>query len=37
MIDRVAGTAEISLVRNKLAVPITEVSGNIWMLDGVDR
>jgi len=33
---RITG-AEISVVRNKLAVPITEVSGNIWMLDGVDR
>jgi Tol biopolymer transport system component len=27
----------MSVTRNKLAVPITEVSGNIWMLDGVDR
>ena len=29
--------AEISVVRNKLAVPITEVSGNIWMLENVDK
>jgi sugar lactone lactonase YvrE len=37
MISSVIATAEIAVVRNKLAVPITEVSGNIWMLDGVDR
>jgi Tol biopolymer transport system component len=37
MISSRIATAEIAVVRNKLAVPITEVSGNIWMLDGVDR
>ena len=37
MISSRVGAVEISVVRNKLAVPITEVSGNIWMLDGVDR
>jgi serine/threonine protein kinase/dipeptidyl aminopeptidase/acylaminoacyl peptidase len=28
---------EISLNKNQLAVPITDVSGNIWMLGNVDR
>jgi serine/threonine protein kinase len=28
---------EISLNKNQLAVPITDVSGNIWMLANVDR
>jgi len=37
MISSVISAAEISVVPNKLAVPITEVSGNIWMLDSVDR
>jgi len=37
MISNLISYAEIAVVRNKLGVPITEVSGNIWMLDGVDR
>jgi serine/threonine protein kinase len=28
---------EMSLSKNKLALPITDVSGNIWMLENVDR
>jgi serine/threonine protein kinase len=31
------GTLEITLSRDRLIVPITEVSGSVWMLDGVDR
>ena len=31
------GSAEITLSADRLVVPITEVTGNIWMLDGVDR
>jgi len=37
MISSRIAVAEISVVRNKLAVPITEVSGNIWMLENVDK
>lgn len=29
--------AEFSVARDRLVVPITEVSGNIWMLENVDR
>jgi serine/threonine protein kinase len=28
---------EMSLSKNKLALPITDISGNIWMLENVDR
>ena len=31
------GSLEISLSRDRLVAPIMEVSGNIWMLDNVDR
>ncbi len=34
--DRIEVTA-ISLARNRLVVPISEVSGSIWMLEDVDR
>lgn len=31
------GTFEISLSEDRLVVPITEITGNIWMLENVDR
>jgi Tol biopolymer transport system component len=31
------GAAEISLSADRLVLPIVEVTGNIWVLDGVDR
>ncbi|HEY9504045.1 MAG TPA: hypothetical protein VIR01_20565, partial [Pyrinomonadaceae bacterium] len=31
------GSAEITLSADRLVVPITEVTGSIWVLDGVDR
>ena len=35
--DRDMGLLEISLTKNAFAVPMTEASGSIWMLDNVDR
>lgn len=29
--------AEFSVTRDRLLLPVTEVSGDIWMLEGVDR
>jgi hypothetical protein len=29
--------SEITLSPDRLVLPITEVSGSIWVLDGVDR
>ena len=29
--------SEITLSANRLVLPITEVTGNIWVLDGVDQ
>ncbi len=37
MIPNVSATMEMSLAADRLAVNITEVSGNIWVLDNVDR
>jgi hypothetical protein len=37
MIFPVIGALEITLSRDRLIVPITEVSGSVWMLEGVDR
>jgi hypothetical protein len=31
------GGADITLSVDRLVLPITEVTGNIWMMDGVDR
>jgi hypothetical protein len=31
------GASEITLNADRLVLPITEVTGNIWVLDGVDR
>jgi Tol biopolymer transport system component/DNA-binding winged helix-turn-helix (wHTH) protein len=37
MIPRHIPTVEISLTENRLVVPMAQVSGNIWVLDNVDR
>jgi Tol biopolymer transport system component/tRNA A-37 threonylcarbamoyl transferase component Bud32 len=33
----VQGLPEISVAQDRLALPLTEVTGNIWMLENVDR
>ena len=37
MISQVGALAEISLGKDRLALDITEMSGNIWILDNVDE
>jgi Tol biopolymer transport system component len=37
MISSDMETVNISLVGDRLALPLTEITGNIWMLDNVDR
>jgi hypothetical protein len=37
MIPRRISKVEISLTEDRLVMPIAQTSGNIWMLDNVDR
>jgi Tol biopolymer transport system component len=37
MISQVGALAEISLTKDRLALDITEMSGNIWILDKIDE
>jgi Tol biopolymer transport system component len=37
MVWPLLGGSEIALSADRLVLPITEVTGNIWVLDGVDR
>jgi len=37
MISSQIGILEITLSRDRLIVPITDVSGSLWMLESVDR
>ncbi|HEX8843577.1 MAG TPA: protein kinase [Pyrinomonadaceae bacterium] len=37
MISPRLGVMEMSLNKNRLALPITDISGSIWMLENVDR
>jgi hypothetical protein len=37
MVAKLIASAAISLTQGRLAVTVTQVSGNIWVLDNVDR
>ena len=37
MVSTKIAFTEMAISKNRLALPITDVSGNIWMLDNVDR
>jgi dipeptidyl aminopeptidase/acylaminoacyl peptidase len=37
MISPVMNNMEVSLGKDRLMLPITEATGNVWMLEGVDR
>jgi len=37
MVTKLIASAAISLTQDRLAVTVTQVSGNIWVLDNGDR